>query len=251
MIGSDPSAPGWRGSHHPTPAAPVVEALRDLARSLQGIDWYLCGGQAAVVHGRTVPADEVEVRVACTTGGAMDLVHTLERGGLQPRIPDIEDFISRGRRRPWARCSLPLRHAATGIAVDVVLSASPGRGGPAQDSAARLEKLFFDHAEPTDLGGVVVKVISPAHLVVTKVLVGEPEDVEDAAAVLRAAGGRGGLGGAAAGGSAGSRGIAAQVRDTLGLYAGLVDVDALLDTFAEVLARARPSSPGGRSSRKR
>ena len=104
----------------------------------------------------------------------LDLVRSLERRGLRPRIPDIEGFISRGRRRPWSGCSLPMEHRATGIAVDVVLGSSPGRG-----------------SRRTTLGD-----------------------------------------------------LAAEVRETLGLYSGLVDVP---DTFEEALGRARQASPGRRS----
>ena len=68
----------------------------------------------------------------------------------------------------------PFVHRKSRIPLDIVL-AGPG-----------LEEEFLQRARKLNLGGVVVPVISPEDLIVTKILAGRPKDIEDVRAILRA-----------------------------------------------------------------
>jgi hypothetical protein len=91
----------------------------------------------------------------------------MERAGFVLRVPNAGDFVARTRVLPFA-------HAASGLALDVVL------GGPG------LEEEFLRTARQVDVGGVLVPVIGPEELIVTKILAGRPKDLEDVQGILRA-----------------------------------------------------------------
>jgi hypothetical protein len=128
--------------------------------------WYLFGAQAVIVHGRPRLSDDVDVTVEVEQERLCELVAALEDVGFEQEVlDDADDFIAVTR-------VVPLRHRATGMPVDIVL-AGPG-----------LEERFLESARPCDLGGVVVPVISPEHLVVTKILAGRDKDLADARGVV-------------------------------------------------------------------
>lgn len=89
----------------------------------------------------------------------------MRKAGFILRIRDAT-FVAETRVLPFA-------HASTGWPLDVVL-AGPG-----------LEQLFLDGARPMPVGAATVPVISPEHLVATKVLAGRPKDLEDVRGILR------------------------------------------------------------------
>jgi Nucleotidyltransferase of unknown function (DUF6036) len=92
-------------------------------------------------------------------------VAAMEAAGFDLRVRDVNGFVRRTRVFPFV-------HRSSQIPVDVVL-AGPG-----------LEEEFLARALPADLGGVVVPVISPEDLIVTKLLAARPKDVEDIRTVL-------------------------------------------------------------------
>jgi hypothetical protein len=149
----------------------LVDVLRDLGRAFDGLGvrWYLIGARAAALYGSHRLTADVDVTVLPGSCSSQEIVAALERSGIHMRVADADEFVRRTR-------VLPLVHTASTMPVDVVL------GG------AGLEQHFCDRARRIALGDLVVPVLRPDDLVVTKLLAGRPLDVEDAVAVLRAQG---------------------------------------------------------------
>lgn len=150
----------------PSASAPS-DLLRALAAALnaQGIRWYLFGAQAVTIWGRPRLTTDVDVTVRLQSGSTADLVAALGAAGFRLSESFSNDFVRVTR-------VLPLIHQSTGMPLDVVL-AGPG-----------LEEQFLDRAVAVAIDDIVVPVISPEDLVVTKVLAGRPKDVEDVRGVL-------------------------------------------------------------------
>jgi uncharacterized nucleotidyltransferase DUF6036 len=150
------------------PARPAaVELLDQLARVLGKRRWYVFGAQAVNVHGRPRMTADVDVTIEIERGELSAFVRKLERAGFKLRVEDPAKFLQ-------ATSVLPFVHEGTGMPLDIVRARSA------------LESAFLDRAERRDLGGVVVPVISPSDLVVTKILAGRAKDLDDATSVLRA-----------------------------------------------------------------
>jgi hypothetical protein len=153
----------------PSPRTAPAELLAALARVLSElrVPWYVFGAQAAIVWGRPRLTADVDVTVRLDTETPERLVQAMEESGFRLRVGgEADDFV---RRTPV----LPFVHTTTELPVDVVL-AGPG-----------LEELFLSRAIGVTMGNVVVPVISPEDLIVTKILAGRPKDIEDVRGVLR------------------------------------------------------------------
>jgi Nucleotidyltransferase of unknown function (DUF6036) len=94
-----------------------------------------------------------------------ELVMAMQDAGFDLRADDWRAFVRQTR-------VLPLAHRDTGMPLDVVI-AGPG-----------LEEEFLNRALQVNLAGMMVPVISPEDLVVTKLLAGRAKDVEDVRAIL-------------------------------------------------------------------
>lgn len=151
----------------PSPPSTPVDLLRALSGLLGALQlrWYVFGAQAVVVWGRPRMTADVDVTVRLQGVAAGTLVRELEGAGFKLRIAPDAGFIE-------ATCVLPCFHEPSGFALDVVL-AGPG-----------LEESFLDRAVQVDLGGVIVPVIAPGDLIVTKMLAGRPKDIEDVRGIL-------------------------------------------------------------------
>ncbi len=150
----------------PSPAGPV-DLLIDLADGLAELQvpWYVFGAQAALIWGRPRLTTDVDVTVGAVPGGMPALLATLEPRGFTMRIDATPDFMRQ-------TSVLPLMHASSGLATDLVL-AGPG-----------LEDDFLARAVRVDIGGATVPVISAEDLIVTKILAGRPKDIDDIRGVL-------------------------------------------------------------------
>jgi Nucleotidyltransferase of unknown function (DUF6036) len=107
---------------------------------------------------------DVDITAALVSPEA-ELVTAMQEAGFDLRVDDWRSFVDKTR-------VLPLVHRATGMPLDVVI-AGPG-----------LEEEFLSRAVQVDLTGVMVPVISPEDLVVTKLLAGRAKDVEDVRTIL-------------------------------------------------------------------
>lgn len=146
----------------------TADVLRDLGRMLDaaGVDWYLFGAQAALLRGLRRSTADVDVTVL---PGALTTEELLRRlsGGFVLAVEDHDRFVARTR-------VLPLRHRATQMPVDLVL------GGPG------LEEHFSSRCEQLIVDEQTVRVPLAEDLVLMKLLAGRPQDLDDAAALVRA-----------------------------------------------------------------
>jgi hypothetical protein len=129
--------------------------------------WYLFGAQAVQVWG--VPRLSADVDVTVRLRGGNDttaFVLAMRAGGFDLRVADVDEFVRRTR-------VLPFVHRESRIPVDAVL-AGPGP-----------EEEFITRVRAVDIGGVLVPVLSPEDLIVTKVLAGREKDLEDIRGILR------------------------------------------------------------------
>ena len=149
--------------------SPVADLLADLAKALDGlgVDWYLFGAQAAILHGAARLTADVDVTVLLPASRSTNtLIEAVQRCGFDARFDDPR-FLATTR-------VVALTHVRTGMPVDIVL------GGPG------LEERFTARATRRHVEGTAVPVASAEDLVVMKVLAGRPKDIEDIAAVLAA-----------------------------------------------------------------
>lgn len=130
-----------------------------------GDRWYLFGAQAVQVWGTPRLTADVDV-TASLRSTPERLVSRLRQAGFDLRIRDVNGFVRKTR-------VLPFVHRRSAIPLDVVL-AGPG-----------LEEEFLARARRVAVEGVVVPVISPEDLIVTKALAGRAKDVEDVRGILR------------------------------------------------------------------
>ena len=151
----------------PTAAAQVLADLAAVAAH-RDLRWYLFGAQAVALYGVQRTSADVDVTVELGEITARQIAADLRSAGMAARIKDA-GFIKATR-------VIPVVHAETGWPVDVVL-AGPG-----------VEEIFLDAARPMRVGAIEVPVISPEHLVVTKILAGRPVDLEDVRGLLRVPG---------------------------------------------------------------
>jgi hypothetical protein len=154
------------GVSEPSEFTRILGAIADTFRRA-GLRWYVFGAQAVIVYGRPRLTADLDITVLADLDHVPHLVESLAPAGLVLQPIATDDFVRRTR-------VLPFVHESTGIPVDIVL-AGPG-----------LEQEFAANAREIDLGGVSVPVISPEDLIVTKILVGRPKDLDDVDGILRA-----------------------------------------------------------------
>jgi uncharacterized nucleotidyltransferase DUF6036 len=149
--------------------SPVAELLADLAAAFQrqGVDWYLFGAQAAILHGAARLTADVDVTVRRPERSSNEeLAELLEQQRFRRRIVDSV-FTERTR-------VIPFVHTPTALPLDIVL-AGPG-----------IEDRFFERVQERNVEGTRVRLASAEDLVVMKILAGRPKDVEDVRAIVAA-----------------------------------------------------------------
>jgi len=154
----------------PRARSPFAAALADLKDALAalGVDWYLFGAQAALVHGAARVTADVDVTVRLGKVTPARLSTALKRHGFRLRVDD-PSFVRTTR-------VLPVLHVRTSVPADLVL-AGPG-----------LEDAFLERAVVRDVGGVPVPVARAEDLIVMKILAGRDKDLDDVVAILAARG---------------------------------------------------------------
>ena len=145
----------------------IVELLAAFGRAMsdRGWRWYVFGAQAAIVYGRPRLTADVDIAVELVGAPVAELLAALARESIVLRFEPSPELLETARL-------LPLRHAPTGLPVDVVLT------------GAGLEEEFLERARAVDLGGVFVPIVSAEDLVVMKVLAGRRKDLADVRGVL-------------------------------------------------------------------
>ena len=146
----------------------VADLLRDLGAACEeiGVEWYLFGAQAALLHGSTRLTADVDATVALEAVPAREFVRVLSKHGFSTRFSD-ESFIEMTR-------VVPVVHDRTGLPADLVL-AGPGP-----------EQLFLQRAVWTPIEELSVPVATAEDIIVMKILAGRPKDLEDVGAIVAA-----------------------------------------------------------------
>ena len=139
----------------PRARSPFAAALADLKKTFValGVEWYVFGAQAALIHGAARVTADIDVTVRLGKVTPARLATALTRYGFKLRVDDPA-FVRTTR-------VLPVLHVRTSVPADLVL-AGPG-----------LEDAFLERAVVHDLGGVPVPVARAEDLIVMKI----PPDV--------------------------------------------------------------------------
>lgn len=144
-------------------SADAILAFDEFAKR-ERIQWYLFGAQAVIVYGVPRVTNDIDITVDLGVRTLADFIAPLQRAGFEPKFAD-EAFALATR-------VLPVVHQSTQWKIDLVL-AGPG-----------LEQKILEEARPHRVGRRKIRVISPEHLVVLKVLAGRPKDLQDVRGLL-------------------------------------------------------------------
>jgi hypothetical protein len=145
----------------------LEDALAALSRALSevGAPWMIIGGIAIIARGVRRFTTDIDAAVRGDAIHSDELVATLEKHEIVPRIEDALSFAQ-------TNLVLLARHAPTGVDLDISFAWSA------------FEHDALAACTPTRFGRVRVPLCLPEHLVVFKAIAGRPKDMEDAEALL-------------------------------------------------------------------
>jgi predicted nucleotidyltransferase len=133
----------------------------------EGISYALIGGIAVSLRGQPRTTADVDLVIAANVPRVLQLLGQLSRSPFRPLFDDVEEVVQRA-------LILPLRHAKTGIKVDVAIGLSG------------FERQAIERAESITVGGGVVCVATAEDLILMKLLAGRPQDMEDVRGIVAA-----------------------------------------------------------------
>jgi hypothetical protein len=145
----------------------LEQALEALAAGLTEcrVPWMVIGGIAVIARGVRRFTTDIDVAVRGDSVSAQDLVTTLARFGVAPRVADAIAFAE-------ANLVLLLRHEPSGVDLDVSFAWSAFEHDALASSTA------------TSFGRVRAPMCTAESLIVFKAIAGRPKDVQDAEALL-------------------------------------------------------------------
>ncbi|MBV9927826.1 MAG: nucleotidyl transferase AbiEii/AbiGii toxin family protein [Acidobacteria bacterium] len=145
------------------------EALRALALWFESdnVPYTTVGGLAVSLLGRPRATQDIDVVIWLGERSWEAFLRAGEDFGFEGRIADVLEFAERSR-------VILLRHAASGISVDISCGALP------------FESEMIERAQMLEAGGVRVKVPTPEDLIVMKAVARRSKDLDDIEALLRA-----------------------------------------------------------------
>jgi hypothetical protein len=152
------------------PVQPSLPAsLADLARWLDAarIPSTIIGGVAASALGRPRLTQDIHALAIVPEEGWAKVVDSASRYGIVPRIEGALEFARRSR-------VLLLRHAASGIDVDVTLGGLP------------FEEAVVAKSQDHNVGGLRIRFPRVEDLLVMKAIARRPKDIEDIRGLLAA-----------------------------------------------------------------
>lgn len=153
---------GKRKGSDPSTLAPLLEALRDLARWLQDkrIPGTIIGGVAASILGRPRFTRDIDAVVLLGEESWPEFLSSGSSFGFQPRRTDALEF-ARKTRVLW------VRHEQSGIDVDVSFGSLP------------FEKELIARAVWMDVGGVRAPLPTVEDLIILKAVAHRSRDLVD------------------------------------------------------------------------
>jgi hypothetical protein len=146
---------------------PLQTSLADIAELLhrEGIGYALVGGLAASLRGQTRATADIDVIIGINVDRAVAFASGLEGTKFRPLFDDVTEVVERS-------FILPLRHRLSNVKVDLAL----GLSGFEQQALAR--------AQPMEIFGTLVPVVTAEDLLVMKILAGRPQDEQDARGIV-------------------------------------------------------------------
>jgi hypothetical protein len=146
---------------------PFERALAAVGKLADAIEWpcAVIGGVAVIAHGFARATADIDLAVVAGTDDIIELVRIAGRVGIRPRIKGAEAF---GREN----LVLLLKHAATGVPVDLSLALQA------------FEKDAAEHAVVRKLGSTAVRVAPLNALFIYKMVAGRPKDIDDVRALM-------------------------------------------------------------------
>lgn len=141
----------------------ALQAVLSLIRRM-GDRGVVIGGLAASLLGRPRLTADIDVVILLSMDELPGLLEVAAQEGLVPRMPDAVEFARQHR-------VLLLRHAASGIPVDVSLGILP------------FESEMIEHRLLLDVAGLMIPVPRPEDLIVLKAVAHRPVDLADIQAI--------------------------------------------------------------------
>ena len=138
------------------------QLLASLARSLDGarIPYMIIGGQAVLLHGLVRVTDDVDLTLGVDAGQCARVLGALREAGLEPRVPNPEQFVRRAM-------ILPALHPEHRVRVDVTFSFTP------------YEQQAIEHAVVRQRDGYPVRFATAEDLIIHKLVAGRAQDIQD------------------------------------------------------------------------
>ena len=153
-----------------SPSATVRPLLNALAAVQLVLDAWseqgaIIGGVAASLLGRPRYTADVDAVVLVSTEELSEFSTVTLQAGLIPRVPNAEAFARRNR-------VLLLRHAESGVDVDMSLGALP------------FEEQAVARATIVQVSGLALRLVTPEDLIIMKAVAHRHQDMEDIQAVI-------------------------------------------------------------------
>jgi len=153
-----------------TPAeeiAPLLSPLTAVQKLLARFDdrGVVIGGIASSLLGRPRFTADVDVVILLAIDDLPRLVQAAAQEGLEPRIPNAEDFAGRHR-------VLLLRHQSSGINVDISLGILP------------FEREAVERSIVHQVGALAIRLPTPEDLIIFKAVAHRPKDMQDIPAII-------------------------------------------------------------------
>ena len=151
----------------PAPSSPLEAALAAISGALGalGVRGMIIGGIAASLLGRARTTLAVDVLIWLDERAWPAFVRGLHAHAVEPRIEGALEFARRSR-------VLLLRHAPTGVPIDISLGALP------------FEKEAIDRAVATKVGRFEIPLVTAEDLVILKAVAHRPRDLADIEGIL-------------------------------------------------------------------
>jgi predicted nucleotidyltransferase len=143
--------------------------LADAVRWLEGegLPYALIGGIAVSIHGQPRATADVDLVIAADIPRALRLLKKLPESPFRPLFDGAAEVVERA-------FILPIRHATTGIKVDLAIGLSG------------FEQQAIERAEPTLVGGHSISVATAEDLIIMKMLAGRAQDTQDVRGIVAA-----------------------------------------------------------------
>ena len=130
-----------------------------------GIDYMVIGGQAVLVYGEPRLTKDIDITLGISPQKMNMILDVIDNIGLDILVPDIESFVKKER-------IIPAMDRQTGVQVDFIFFSSP------------YEKETMKRATKIKMGSYHVKFVSVEGLVIHKLVLGRPKDIEDVKKIL-------------------------------------------------------------------